>query len=604
MGPQPLALGYWPEVHSRQEQTADSFRFAGNALCSGWIRPMETDFYILQRARTPTAFVSLVARLLLLVSSSGCAILDRHNDWDAPTPFAADYKFGAANAPLIAAEAHFAAGQQAEEAGSLTCIEHYFSAAALAWPYQATSAMAMDDPATKLYRSAVRSFVDSAARFGRLDRRQGVVLPSGRLVPVSYAGFVWQPEDFCTFIPVGSYDSHRLSNRYVSAGVGAPFVVRSTKPARHPFTNNAQAFAATAVIAPIVPNRGFSLQFYDPLRTSASAGGLPLARDLTAPIAYAASRETDGWLDDFLRPNRGDESDGLHMHEPFQSGKIPVVFVHGLASDPLTWAQLENDLRAQPAIFSRYQFWFFRYDTGNPFLASAARLRHQLAAIRQTYDPARSDPNLSRMVIIGHSMGGLLAQMQVTYSGDTIWNAAAAQPLYTIRTDPATRQQLQASFFFEPSPDITRVIYIATPHSGSSDATRCMGRISSALIEEPPEWTERHAQLVRDNPGAFRDELRRKIPNSIDLLEPNSQILQATQRLPYRCGVTLHTILGDDEWTLRQGPSDGVVSVSSARLGGGQSELVVDAKHTDVQRVPETVREITCILNKHAGASP
>lgn len=564
---------------------------------------MGTDFYFAQRAPTLSAFLVLVALLMLLGSGSGCAILDRHNDWDAPIPIAAGYNFGAANAPLNAAELQFAAGQQAEEAGSLVCIEHYFSAAALAWPYQSTSALAADDPATKLYRSAVRSFVDSAARFGRLDRRQGVVLPSGRLVPVSYAGFVWQPEDFCTFLPVGSYDSHRLSNRYVSVGVGAPFVVLTT-PARHPFTNNAQAFAATAVIAPCGPGAGFSLQFYDPLRTAVTASGLPLARDLTAPIAYAASRETDGWLDDFLRPNRGDEQDGLHMHEPFQPGKIPIVFVHGLASDPLTWAQLENDLRAQPAIFSRFQFWFFRYDTGNPFLGSAARLRQQLVAIRQTYDPARSDPNLSRIVIIGHSMGGLLAQMQVTYSGDIIWNAAATQPLYTIRTDPITRERLEASFFFEPSPDITRVIYIATPHAGSNDATRCVGRISSALIQEPPEWTERHAQLVRDNPDAFRDELQRKIPNSVDLLEPNSQILQATQRLPYRCGVALHTILGDETWSLRQGPSDGVVSVASARLGGGETELVVDAKHTDVQRVPQTVQEVICILNKHAQAGP
>ena len=28
--------------------------------------------------------------------------------------------------------------------------------------------------------------------------------------------------------------------------------------------------------------------------------------------------------------------------------------------------------------------------------------------------------------------------------------------------------------------------------------------MSSALVEEPPEWTARHDQLVRDNPDAFR----------------------------------------------------------------------------------------------------
>ena len=141
------------------------------------------------------------------------------------------------------------------------------------------------------------------------------------------------------------------------------------------------------------------------------------------------------------------------------------------------------------------------------------------------------------MVLIGHSMGGLVAQMQVTYSGDIIWQAAATRPFNTIVTDPATRADLAAAFFFQPSPDISRVIYIATPHRGSSDATRCVGRISSALIEEPPDWAERHAQLVRDNPDAFRDELQREDPNSIDLLEPDSLILQATERLPYRHGV-------------------------------------------------------------------
>src|SRR6185295_5507423 len=185
-----------------------------------------------------------------------------------------------------------------------------------------------------------------------------------------------------------------------------------------------------------------------------------------------------------------------------------------------------------------------------------------------------------------------------------IWQAAATRPFNTIVTDPTTRERLAASFFFQPSPDIGRVIYIATPHRGSSEASRCVGRISSALIEEPPEWSERQAQLVRDNPDALRGELRRKIPNSVDLLEPSSPILQATDRLPYRCGVSLHTVLGDYRQSLTQGPTDGVVAVSSARLGGGQSELVVDAKHTDVQRVPPTVREVMCILTQHAATSP
>jgi pimeloyl-ACP methyl ester carboxylesterase len=501
------------------------------------------------------------------------------------------------------ADSHFQAGRRAEAAGSPACIDHYFCAATLAWPDHSLTA-ATDNRFSGLYRSSVQLFVEAATRFGRFDRHRGVLLSSGQLVPTSYHGFVWQPDDFSALLPVGTYDSSTLSNRHVVCGVGVPYVVLSTNPPRHRFTDSAQPFAATAVVSPAATFGGaFALQFYDPLRMNATESGLPLARDLTAPIAYAASQESDAWLENFLRPGRNDSLDGLHMREPFQPGKIPVVFVHGLASDPLAWAQLENDLRAEPTIFNRFQFWSFRYDTGDPFLTSAARLRQQLAELRQTYDPPRCDPNLSQMVLVGHSMGGLLSKMQVTYSGDAIWRSATTRTFETVVTDHETRARLAEAFFFSPSPDIKRVIYIATPHRGSVQAQRCIGRISSALVEERPESRARHAQLSRDNPGLFRPELSHRVPTSIDLLEPGSLVLQSTQCLLYGYGVSAHSIIGNDRWTIGEGPSDGVVPVSSARIAGMQSELIVDARHTQVQRHPSTVREVICILTSHAAMS-
>jgi pimeloyl-ACP methyl ester carboxylesterase len=565
---------------------------------------MEMDFTLVRRARTQIAAASFCALLLIAITSSGCAVLGSRSNWYAPTPYRSElvaFRGGAETGAPSNAEAEYAAGQQAEAAGQPACIDHYFAAATMAWPCYVSAAGA-NDSAAELYQSSVQSFIASAVRFSRFNRSQGVLLASGQLVPVAYYGFAWQPEDFCRFMPVGSYESPRLANRYASAGIGVPYVVLSTTPPRHLFTNFAQPFAATAVVAPSAASGGgMALQFYDPLRTTATDAGLPLARDLTAPVAYAASQQTDAWLNDFLRPDSDDVLDGLHMREPFQPGKIPVVFVHGLASDPLTWAQLENDLRAQPEIFNRFQFWFFRYDTGDPFLGSAARLRRQLVELRRAYDPMRCDANLSQMVLVGHSMGGLISKLQVTYSNDQLWDSAATRPFSTIVTDPATRADLSAAFYFGPSPDITRVIYIATPHRGSGQAQRFVGRLSSALVVERPKWVLRHEQLVRDNPGAFREELSRNVPTSIDLLEPDSMILQATNRLPYKNGVALDSILGDDRTSLLPGPSDGVVSVSSARLGGGESELVVDAQHTHVQRKLESVEEVMRILMRHAA---
>lgn len=537
---------------------------------------------------------------LLMAVLAGCALSGTRTVWDPPLSPPPDRT---ASGPAAVAEANFSAGIAADAAGDPAAIDYYFAAARAAWPLEVTGATVPGDPGAALYRASVRKMLDAAARCGRFDSSRGVTLGDGHQIPVRYFGFLWESADFHAMLPVGWYASREFNNRYATNGVGVEYVVVTGETPRQPFIGAQQPFAATAVLAPASASPGgFTLDFYDPLRTTATDTGLPLARDLTAPIAYGATQNTDQGILDFLDPARNDDRATLSMIEPYQQGKIPIVLVHGLASSPVTWSHLQNELRGQSAILARYQIWVFRYDTGAPFLTSAAELRRQLAELRQTYDPGRADPEMSRMVIIGHSLGGLVSKLQVTYSSDTLWQSAATQPFNTIRTDPATRARLGESFFFSPSPDISRVIYIATPHRGSVYARRCVGRLSSALVKEPPESQARHAQLVRDNPGAFREEIERGIPTSVDLLEPTNRILDATNRLPYRAGVPLHSIIGDDRWTLTQGRTDGVVSVASAELQGVQSQVFIDSSHTGIQANANTSAEVERILLLHAAA--
>jgi hypothetical protein len=539
--------------------------------------------------------------LLLSAALTGCSLTRTSTHWYLPLA----PKLGGEDAGYLAsAEAKYAAGSAAEEAGDPAAIDFYYAAATETWPLDVAGAATPDDRGAELYRAAVRKMIDSAIRFGRYDSSRGLTLGNGQVLPIRYFCFLWQPSDFCRLLPVGSYESPEIIHRYVSVGVGANYVILASNAAQRPFVKANEPIAATAVLQPIAPGGGFTLDFYDPLRTSATDTGLPITRDTTAPIAYAASQDGDAWLKGLFDPTTHRTGEGLWMNEPYQPGKIPIVLVHGLASSPITWSHLENDLRAQPAIMARYQIWRFRYDTGDPFLASAAELRRQFAALRQAYDPCRADPSLSRTVMIGHSLGGLVSKLQVTYSGDQLWRSAAKVPLDSIITTPDTRARLASSFFFAPSPDIDCVIYIATPHHGSVYARRCIGIVSSSLVEEPPEWTAAHEQLLRDNPNAFDEDLKQGIPNSIDLLEPSNPILDATSRLPYRDGVVLHSIIGDDRWTLSEGPSDGVVAVSSATLVGVQSQVTVDASHTEILKRNETSAEVLCILLEHAADGP
>ncbi|MDD5322737.1 MAG: hypothetical protein PHD43_19425 [Methylococcales bacterium] len=105
---------------------------------------------------------------------------------------------------------------------------------------------------------------------------------------------------------------------------------------------------------------------------------------------------------------RGHPSFALVSLEPYLPGKIPVVFVHGTAKSPARWADMANDLRADPWIRQRYQFLYFYYDTGNPIPDSGMLLRDKLMAAVERMDPKGRDHCLREMVVVGHSQGGLI----------------------------------------------------------------------------------------------------------------------------------------------------------------------------------------------------
>ena len=107
---------------------------------------------------------------------------------------------------------------------------------------------------------------------------------------------------------------------------------------------------------------------------------LDLAADITAPFALETSQADRIKLRDLLLPGSSTNPGELYFVEPYRPGKIPVVFIHGLLSEPSTWADPVNDLRAVPQVTERFQFWGFRYPTATSLLDSAAVLREQLLA--------------------------------------------------------------------------------------------------------------------------------------------------------------------------------------------------------------------------------
>ena len=203
------------------------------------------------------------------------------------------------------------------------------------------------------------------------------------------------------------------------------------------------------------------------------------------------------------------------------------------------------------------------------------------------------------MVLIGHSMGGLIAKLQVTHSEDRIWRRLANRPIEAIRTSPSTRAILTEYCYFDPAPHVSRLIFIATPHEGASMASGLVGKLASNLVHPNEELEARQHQLIEDNPNAFSGFLERGLPTTIDLLEPSSPALEVMRTLKIGDHVRLNNIIGDRHSMALSGPSDGVVTVASAKHPGCDSTLCLPETHSSIHRSPDTCAEILRILETH-----
>lgn len=442
----------------------------------------------------------------------------------------------------------------------------------------------------------------------------------------------WHAEDVSRFEFVSDFRVNGLRNHYHTYGLGVPLIA-IRKP--HTGANAAEqyypsqlCFPLTAFLrvdesslaprpapgqsgpmpAPSAPR--FVLELHDPLDRQelvVASNQVPLESDLSTPLAYflnqPALREQEISTLGLLRPDSVSKLQGLYMLEPYDPEKMPVLMVHGLWSSPVTWMEMYNDLRSDPVIRDRYQFWSYLYPTGQPFWVSASQLRRDLHQVRQSIDPGEKSPALDQMVLVGHSMGGLVSKMQSVDSGDAFWRINTDRSFDELKADEQVRSQLSQAYFFRPNASVRRVVTIGTPHRGSSfanDLTRWLGR---KFIDAPMRLMQGRQQLYADNRDYFRPGSAFDIRNSIDSLAPTSPVLPALLAAKPGPWVKYHNIVGRKPdkglHKLLGEDGDGVVDLVSARLDGMPqlaSQIVVSADHVSVHRHPQSVLEVRRVL--------
>src|SRR4029453_16093557 len=109
----------------------------------------------------------------------------------------------------------------------------------------------------------------------------------------------------------------------------------------------------------------------------------------------------------------------------------------------------------------------------------ALLLRRELEAFDRTFPHHRS------IILVGHSMGGIISRLMITDSGgDRLWPYFFGKPPAETKLSPESKALVEEGLIFEPRRNVARVIFISTPHRGSIIAQNSIGRIGSSLIRK------------------------------------------------------------------------------------------------------------------------
>ena len=200
-----------------------------------------------------------------------------------------------------------------------------------------------------------------------------------------------------------------------------------------------------------------------------------------------------------------------------------------------------------------------------PIGYSALKFREALKAVYELYPQTRD------MVVINHSLGGVLTHLQVIDTGDVLMKGIFKSNAPQMAEWPADSLVKQA-LIFKANPRIKRVILISCASPRGPAGSNQIGTLGARLILLPGQIltgiggaTLRAATSAAGIKGAY-------LPNSIYGLEPDSPLLVSMNTVLMKS--PFHSIIGNGgQWNVPlEKSSDGVVPYWSAHLDGTLSE--------------------------------
>ncbi|MEK7949548.1 esterase/lipase family protein [Luteolibacter soli] len=407
---------------------------------------------------------------------------------------------------------------------------------------------------------------------------------------------IFAPTYFDRLEPTSHYKVTGLTPHQLE-GIGVPLIGhrenRHQQPVERWYPPEAITRAVTAVAVP-GPGHTVEIRLYNRAKTETiTLGGKPqpLAADFTVPFAALLEKARPLARSGITAviSRKSPREAGFALIEEYDPNRTPLICIHGLFSTPLAWAELTNELWADPAIRRRYQVWQYLYPTNSPALYSARIMRGQLDELRKFLDPDGHDPAMQRTVVIAHSNGGLLAKSLAVDPRNAFWDAVFTRPLSSLNLTRSEHKTLDEAFYWKPRTHVDRIIFCSVPFRGSNWANSWIGKLGQRFVAPDDKFQDFFRQIEKKNPGmlqpAYQSLTQGKI-TSVVALTPKGRSMEIFDRLPLVPGTKGHVITGSH---------DLFVPPSSSSLPGAESSLQVPAGHGSFHN-PQAIAEIKRIL--------
>lgn len=472
-----------------------------------------------------------------------------------------------------------------------------------------------EDGFIPLYNHAIGQAADLIQQRGL--RNNGVYQTSSNSYQVQFdssQSATFSESGFEDIVPVDCLERKGLRTEVSQAGVGAPLVVMHGVDGEkeNPFISPIGGDFNTTLLVDFSQKGKAVFRFYDVTKVSTiSFWGRQqdMNVNLTAGYYMLAKRKSEGGgasrIMGVFRPMKYSGRMGLYLESRFDPDKIPLILVHGLVSSPMTWADPMNEMLSDPKIRANYQAYTYYYPTGFPVRMTGAKLKEDLLRLEAYARSQGAAENADKMIIFGHSMGGLLTSLNIRELNETTWSKLSNEPIDALRMSDLVKEDFK-TIFEKPQPSgIKRAVFISTPHRGSNKANTWYGSFVATLIKIPNNL------LVLDFVGAAQSmtDLGKSVfnqdglMNSMVTLRTGNPALEMVADRPILPRVPYHSIIGDRGKGDTPNSSDGVVPYASSHIEGAESEVIVPSGHSS-HHDPAAVKELQRILLKHLKENP